>query len=338
MFTKNVSLDAGALCSSCHFGNYVFTVNLIEALKRYDRTNHYDLYSFCHAPKEIKVGKNQVYRFLTPKRAWMKGRVTFEEIKNTNDVFLAVNQSMPLYTRARIIAFSHGLSFKYFPKLYPDSAKNMTKQVKEIIKRAHYIVVSSEKVKKEFISLYGEIKKIKIIHFGLPLDFPVNAIKSSRQKFFLFVGMNHPIKNIDLMIFMFNKFIQNKQFSAYKLYLVGNFYAYKSLSPKIQIYSAISRDKLRILYQNATAYLSTSLYESFNLPVLEALSQGCPVVGMRSAIIPEFSSFTHIANNEDGFMDQMIKVATGDYVTVNLRKLASEFSWLTYIEKLNELF
>ncbi len=338
MFTKNVSLDAGALCSSNHFGNYIYTVSLIEALNRYDRVNHYDLYSFCQKPKVINTGKNQTYRVLTPTKAWMAGRVTLEEIKKPHKVFLALNQSMPLYTKAKIIAFSHGLSFRYFPKLYPDSAKSMTKQMGQMIKRAAYIVVTSKKVRDEIISLYGEIKKIKIIPFGSPFDFHINSNKNKRQKFFLYVGMNHPIKNIDLMIFLFNKFIQNTQFGAYKLYLVGNFYSYKSLSPNIQVYSAISREKLKILYQYATAYLSTSLYESFNLPVLEALSQGCPVVGMRSAIIPEFSSFTNIVNSEDGFMEKMVKVANGDFSPVNVKKIASSFSWRSYVEELKKLY
>ena len=53
--------------------------------------------------------------------------------------------------------------------------------------------------------------------------------------------------------------------------------------------------KVNLKISNATALLTASHYESFNFPVLEALSQGCPVIGLKSAIIPEFKPYVNLA-------------------------------------------
>ena len=52
---------------------------------------------------------------------------------------------------------------------------------------------------------------------------------------------------------------------------------------------AVEPDALKWLYQQAQALLFPSLYEGFGLPVLEALSQGCPVVAARIPSVEEIT-------------------------------------------------
>jgi glycosyltransferase involved in cell wall biosynthesis len=49
----------------------------------------------------------------------------------------------------------------------------------------------------------------------------------------------------------------------------------------------VSRDQLRVLYQNAMALVFPSLYEGFGLPPLEAMAAGTPVIAMPISAIPE---------------------------------------------------
>lgn len=59
---------------------------------------------------------------------------------------------------------------------------------------------------------------------------------------------------------------------------------------KIRFFSKISDEELRSLYRGAKAFISTSLFEGYNLPVIEALSQNCPVILSKAEAHLEFSS------------------------------------------------
>src|SRR5690606_13587924 len=49
----------------------------------------------------------------------------------------------------------------------------------------------------------------------------------------------------------------------------------------------VSNEELRVLYQGAAAFVSSSLFEGFGLPPVEAMAAGAPVVAMRCSSVPE---------------------------------------------------
>ncbi|MEK9169649.1 MAG: glycosyltransferase, partial [Patescibacteria group bacterium] len=196
-----------------------------------------------------------------------------------------------------------------------------------IIKHSDKIVVSSEKVKDELVSINRLIdKKIIVLPFGIPtdmLDKPAFAKAiAGKKKYFLFVGMDHPIKNINFIKEAFNEFKKDKKYKDYKLYTLTK---------------NVSREKLRLLYRNATALLTASHYESFNFPVLEALSQGCPVIGLKSAIIPELTPYVNFANNLDEFVENMKKIIIKPNPK-SINQLYKNFNWENYVKNLVKLY
>lgn len=305
-----ISVDGGALNpkNNQRFGTAVFSENLVKALQLYDKKNQYKIYTFEN---------------LRPKLFWMKGRVSIEEFKKKSDVFLALNQALPIYTKAKIISFCHGLSYHFFPQYYSKKdVARLNKQLKEMIKRSDKIIVSSKKVKSELILIDQSIKnKIIELPFGIPFDMKQGLYKNKR-KYFLFVGMNHPIKNIDFIKQAFDKFKKDKKYNDYKLKILTE---------------NISRKRLKDFYQHATALLTTSYYESFNFPVLEALSQGCPVIGLKSAIIPELKPYVNVANNLDEFVENMKKITKKPSVS-SINQLYKTFNWKKYVDNLVNLY
>jgi len=324
-----ISIDGGGLCTDPNkrFGNYIFTENIIKALFLYDRKNFYDIYSFCRLPSDLKIPFKWKYKLLLPSRLWMKIRVSLEEIIHKKDIFLGLNQAVPLFSYAKIIAFSHGLSYYYFPHLYRESYIRLTMQLTPMIKNSDYIIVSSQKVKEEMKEVYPNYKNVLVIPYGIPFDMQAEASHPTGvwklKKYFLFVGMNHPIKNINFLRKAFKKFQNDKKYKNYKFICVS---------------SGLTREKIKELYQKATGYLTASLYESFNLPVLEALSQNCPVIGLKSAIIPELFPYVQIANDMDEFVNNMRYVVDKKFKPINLDELREKFSWRKYVEKLIELY
>ncbi len=319
-----ISIDGGGLCTNkdSRFGNYIFSQNLIQALNLYDKVNHYAIYSFCTKPQGLKLNQNFDYRRLFPKKLWMLLAVSLQERTTKQDIFLALNQAVPK-TEAKVISFSHGLSFYYYQELYPDLYSKLMKQLSAMNKKSRHIIVSSVKVKKELESLFGNKSKIIVIPFGIAFDL-LTSVKRKRKKHFLYVGMNHPIKNLKFLDQAFREFKKDNKFKEYELIKLEK--------------STVSRQKLKLLYQEAAGYLTSSKYESFNLPVLEALSQNCPVIGLRSAIIPEFTDYVSLANNLPEFVKLMKEIASGNYRSINRSKLRKEFSWRSYVQKLVKLY
>lgn len=302
-----ISVDAGAVSKKGNLsGNYTFSFNLIKNLKKYDKKNQYYFYYLDDYP--IKFG-------------FLKFWISFKELKEKKDVFLALNQSVPLYHSKKVINFSHGLSFYFFPQCYPKDYNRLKNQLKEMIVKSDYIIVSSVKVKEEFLSIDEKLeKKIIVIPFGL--DHIDVSFQKEKKPYFLFVGNELPIKNISLVKKIFYKIQKEKKFKDFKLYLLTK---------------NIPLSKIKKYYRQAYALITTSFYESFNFPVGEALVSGCPVVGLSSAIIPEFQPYVNLSTNEKELIEKLIKLPKKPTKKI-IEKIKKKFSWKKYVEKLIKLY
>ena len=336
MRSIKVSIDGGGLCLSeeDQFGNYTFSKNLITALSQYDKKTRYFLYTFCEKEKDLKLGNNMSFKELLPKLFWSKIRVSVEECFRKKDFYLGLNQSIPMMTFSKVISFSHGLSFHFYRGLYRNFDK-LEDQLESLVKDSDKIVVSSVRVKREMSELFPKIKdRIHVLPFGIPFDMPLTLGKRKRDKYFLHVAMDHPIKNTDFIINAFNRVRKTRKYKDYKLFLIG--YKGEINDPKIKAIPHVTRLELRKLYQKAAALLTASHYESFNFPVLEALSQGTQAIGLREAIIPELRPYTRLADDMEEFVELMKKSATRP-VKVK-REIAKAFSWQRYVKELLKLY
>lgn len=335
-----ISIDGGALCSPSYkrFGTYTFTASILSALSQYDKSNTYFIYSFCNKPSHLIIANNMFYKILKPKIFWMSVRVAIEQMTAKKDVYLALNQAIPFVTRSKIIGFSHGLSYLYFPKLYGYSTIQLKNQLHQLMNKSTVVVVSSIKVRNEILQVFPDKASIiKVLPFGIPTDFAETTYRA-RQRNFLFVGTNHPIKNVPFLIDAFEEFLKQKEYEDFQLYLVGPFHTLKKKYKNISVFTKVPRAKLKSMYQTTTAYVTASLYESYNLPVLEALSQKCPIIGLDSAIIPEFQPYCFVSRNKESFIEAMKMAAQGKNEPIDLVSLREKFSWKQYVKNLTEYY
>ncbi len=329
-----ISVDAGALCSTNKFGTYIFTENIITALSAYDKENSYTAYLYKRA---FRIGDypRVLPKVLKPTFGWMAGRVSIEELIRPNRVYLGLSQSIPWFTRAKVISFLHGLSFFLHKDLYQDRYEALKDQVMFATARSQNIIVSSSRVKRELEEHFGYADAV-VLPFGVPFDMEIlGTIQKNVRPYFMFVGMNQPIKNIDFLIKAFLIYREEATNKDCELLLVGNHQNLASKENNIRVVSP-TRAELKQLYRNANGYLTSSLYESYNLPVTEALLQGCPVIARSTAIIPELRSHVQIADELEDFVQKM-KRTHKKRTTIN-EELIKEFSWRSYVNKLTSLY
>ncbi len=319
-----IAVDGGSLCQKNYSGNKVFSQNLLKAISLYDNENNYIVYTYCQ--KKFNFGEKIKIFPVLPKFGWSKIGLSLAQLINPKDIFLALNQSIPLLPPKKIISFCHGLSYFFYPQFYPDSINQLKSQLKSMIKNSDYIIVSSIKVKNELLSIYKNIeKKIIVIPFGIPYDMQTKEKKIKKEKFFLYVGINHPIKNIQFIKKAFDKFKKETADKEWQLILVTK---------------DCSRQKLRKLYQKASGLLCASYYESFNFPALEALALGCPVIAQETAIIPEMRKFVFIAKKEEEFVNHMITIAKNNSIieAEKIKEIKKIFNWQNFLLRLKKLY
>jgi glycosyltransferase involved in cell wall biosynthesis len=220
----------------------------------------------------------------------------------------------PLLKRCPRVITVHDLIPLKYPKLYPPGlrAKFVWPINKKIIQKADAVITDSLTSKNDIIRFCWPIsaKKIHIVPLAPdPLSKPLkspkmpsqlkNYLTSKLKHFVLYVGDINPSKNVPSLVkacielkipllLVGKKFLQKDYDRAHpeNTDLVFVQKAIKN-NPELVIPTGfISQQDLTALYNLATVYCQPSFEEGFGLPVLDAMSCGCPVaVSQTSAVI-----------------------------------------------------
>ncbi len=98
-------------------------------------------------------------------------------------------------------------------------------------------------------------------------------------------------KNIPFAIDAFIRFCEQNHVQDQIMVLGGSFQdkrldKYKK-SPYVKFIGYVDDEDLQLLYSAADAFVYPSLYEGFGMPILEAMSCGCPVICSNTSSMPE---------------------------------------------------
>lgn len=173
-----------------------------------------------------------------------------------------------------------------------------------IYKRADKIICISKSTAESFKDLLDlPSKKLSVVHLAPVIsknspDFTV--AEKINKPFLLYVGGTDRRKGIQDIVYSFN-FARSRGVNL-ALVLAGKEFRGVSLLPNIEAREAILgspfRDDIHLvgfvndkekrgLYDKAYAFIFCSSYEGFGMPLLEAMSEGCPVVSYDNSSIPE---------------------------------------------------
>ena len=170
---------------------------------------------------------------------------------------------------------------------------------------ADAVICISQSTKNDLLNYIPNIdhNKIFVTHLACDNIYKYNTISFESRvnnPFVLFVGARVKSKN-------FNNVVNSvKSIIGLKLYIVGggvlsnseNRFLYENLKDRYVHFNYVNKEKLNELYNNAICLMYPSLYEGFGIPILEAMSAGCPVITTNISSMPE------VANNAALLVDE----------------------------------
>jgi len=113
------------------------------------------------------------------------------------------------------------------------------------------------------------------------------------------------------------------------------------LEKEVRLLGFVPQEDLLALYANAAVFVYPSFYEGFGLPVLEAMSQGTPVLTSKKSSLPEVGGDA-VLYCEPSDVEEIARVLRKILLDENLRRTLAErgkkrsgnFSWDKFVEKM----
>jgi glycosyltransferase involved in cell wall biosynthesis len=184
------------------------------------------------------------------------------------------------------------------PMIYPSEMNNLSVRVQYLLtpralKKADRIIADSRFTRDELLRLTDlKVDRIEVVHLGVDHDLyrPMErSICKERfglnpeDKHVLVVSSNLEHKRMDLAKKLFG-YIRSERGDV-KMIKAG--YGEGLEGEGIISVGWVPEEDMPLLFNASDAYLHTSEYEGFGLPVLEAMSCGVPVIASNKASIPE---------------------------------------------------
>ncbi|MBV8900624.1 MAG: glycosyltransferase family 4 protein [Verrucomicrobia bacterium] len=255
----------------------------------------------------------------------------------------------PLVGPAKLVYTVYDISFWIHPEFTTEENRLVCQRgTLDALNRAAGLMFISEYSRLEFESLFPgvcERRGIQTVVTPLASRFP--ALERPRTQPpsgpWLAVGSIEPRKNYDLILDAIE--IYWRRSHVRRPLVIAGGAGWKSADTRMRIrrlgqagmvrYEGYaSEDRLRKLYADGFALLFASHYEGFGLPVVEAMSQGCPVISTRNTSLPEVGGeaaiWCDLASSGE-MAERMLRLENdrNAYLEASVRSLsqAGRFSW-----------
>jgi glycosyltransferase involved in cell wall biosynthesis len=330
--------------------NKVNNVNLKVVSPLY--VNNY--LKICDNKKDIIGLKSPKFKGSTKIYSFINGIISRFIYLNFNpDIvhlsYYSLNLIKIVRKKSKLVITVHDMIHEKYPEYFSYFDNSSVNKLK-LIEIADHIICVSNSTKSDLLELSNiDESKITVIHHGVD---QVNSYELEKSNYFLFVGNRKGYKNFKMLL---NALSINTHFnSKYDLILFGggkltneekSLIQYFNINPnKIKIVLGCDAN-LKELYRKAALYISTSLYEGFGMPILEAMSYGCPVACSNT------SSMIEIVGNAGLLFDPLDPASISNKIDIifddpNSSKLyaknsylhSKEFTWKKCADKTHEVY
>ena len=292
-------------------GTYTYTISLLKEILKLDSLNNNYTILYNKRQEQISPEKTKVIETTSSNPIyWMfwDNFILPRVIKENNiDVFHSFRRPDILNIKTKKIFTNHSAYPFLFPKLQSIEEKlYWTRSQKKAVNAADAVLSVSETDKNSLSRVLDvDPQKIFVTHLAVSKEFKKATdralIKKIRnkyklpEKYFLFIGSFYLFKNIPNIIRAF-AFIKSEMGISHKLVLVGPkgsgaYDVYKTikktgLEDEVILTGAIT-ENVPVFYSEADIFLFPTLYDSFGIPVLEAMACGVPTIVSTAGALSE---------------------------------------------------
>ncbi len=314
-------------------GVSVYTLNLLNFFQKKSDINTQFRIFLRTSPLESMPKPSEFfqYKVIKAKFMWSQIFLPIELYLNSKvDVFFSPAHYSPRFSPSPTVVTIHDLAYFYYPDEFLKNdlfkLKNWTQYS---IENASKVIAVSKTTKRDLTKFYNiPDSKINVIYNGYEKKqtspnhfrtFPLKTYELEPQKYILYVGTLQPRKNIQTLIKAYKTFHEKN--TDYKLVLVGKKgWLYENIFDEVRnlkisnsviITGYLLDSEVTELYKYAYCYVLPSLYEGFGIPLLEAMSQDCPVISSFSSSLPEVGGEACIyfdPENVNGLVDDLFSL------------------------------
>lgn len=220
--------------------------------------------------------------------------------------------TLPVFSKYKKIVTVHDLTPLVFPEHFESGLRGgLIWQIQRVLlKNTSAIITDSKSSKKDIVKYVGiDQEKVKVIYLAAGFEFgvlgsedPIKNIKRRYklpEKFALYVGdatwnKNLPrlidaVSRVNVPLVMVGKALVDRNIDVQNPWNIDLVMVQGMAEKNKNVFRLgfVPVEDLVALYNAATLFVMPSIYEGFGLPVLEAMSCGCPVVASRGGSLAE---------------------------------------------------
>lgn len=278
------------------------TVNLFEAMAK---EKHGIEFLFYNSGRED---------LSTPRRVlWESVQIPLKSLRDRPDLVYVPGFAPAILSPVRQVVLVHDLIGLSLNSNQRGPARfYWSRWLPMTLRRAHRLVANSETTRRDlerFLKI--DPSRVRVIPFSINPCFrkltagdTMKAVlslgESAARPFILAVGSLEPRKNHIRLLQAYDLLLQRGE-PGFDLVIVGKpagaeqeigqFMKERSLGSRVRLMGYVGEEDLVALYNTSLGYVTTSLYEGFGLPALEAMSCG------KSGIVSDRSSLPEVVGN-----------------------------------------
>ena len=344
----------------------IYSRNIVKHLLEIDRHNHYVLiYNNKDHLGTYNKKENVDEVFLPPANPLIWDQWLVLKIIKKWGVDLVFNAkfSVPVMTTVKKIMALHGASWFVHPELYKKFDIFYVKKAMPVYCRsADFLISNSDLTTHDFLRILGvPRKKIATVHLAAGDEFQqlqnpqlLKDIQTKYQlpdRFILTVTSYDPRKNFSTLLKAFEKCREKVDIS---LVVVGKHcdrykkdfeLTNRGLQDVVHFPGWVDQKDLPAIYNLAGVFAFPSVIEEFGIPVVEAMSCGCPLVASNTGAIPELTDNAALLIkpfDHQALYENLLKILLSDslaerYSRMGLEK-SKDFSWSKAAQQTLEIF